>query len=255
MSVISMKQLLEAGAHFGHQTKRWNPKMKPYIFTSRNGTYIIDLQKTAKLVEKAYDFVKEQAANGGKILFVGTKNQAKDSVEEEAKRCNMYYVNQRWLGGMLTNYKTISKRIARMKALDKMEQDGTYDLLPKKEVVKLRKEQETLHSNLDGIADMHGLPDVMFIVDPKKERLAVAEAHSLGIPIVAIVDTNCDPDEVDYVISGNDDAIRSVKLFASVMANAVLEGVQGEQYNPEENAVAAQAAQDAAEAEAQADAE
>lgn len=252
MSVISMKQLLEAGAHFGHQTKRWNPKMKPYIFTSRNGTYIIDLQKTAKLVEKAYDFVKEQAANGGKVLFVGTKNQAKDSIEEEAKRCGMYYVNQRWLGGMLTNFRTISKRIDRMKALDKMEQDGTYDLLPKKEVVKLRKEQATLHANLDGIADMHGIPDVMFVVDPKKEKLAVAEAHVLGIPIVAIVDTNCDPDEVDYVISGNDDAIRSVKLFASVMANAVLEGVQGEQYNPQENAVAAEAAQDAAEEAAEA---
>ena len=246
MSVISMKQLLEAGVHFGHQTKRWNPKMKPYIFTDRGGIYIIDLQKTAKLVEKAYEFVRDTAANGGKVLFVGTKKQAQESVEEEAKRCNMYYVNQRWLGGMLTNFKTISTRIARMKQLDKMEEDGTFDLLPKKEVVKLRKEQNTLHTNLDGIKDMNGIPDVMFVVDPKKEKIAVAEAHALGIPIVAIVDTNCDPDEVDYVISGNDDAIRAVKLIASVMANAVLEGVQGEQNNPEENSVSAEAAADEA---------
>lgn len=249
MSVISMKQLLEAGVHFGHQTKRWNPKMKPYIFTDRGGIYIIDLQKTAKLVEKAYEFVRDVAADGGKVLFVGTKKQAQESVEEEAKRCNMYYVNQRWLGGMLTNFKTISTRIARMKQLDKMEEDGTFDLLPKKEVVKLRKEQNTLHANLDGIKDMNGIPDVMFIVDPKKEKIAVAEAHALGIPIVAIVDTNCDPDEVDYVISGNDDAIRAVKLIASVMANAVLEGVQGEQYDADANSVAAEAVTDEATAD------
>ena len=245
MSVISMKQLLEAGVHFGHHTKKWNPKMKPYIFTDRSGIYIIDLQKTVKLVEKAYDFVKQAAMDGGKILFVGTKKQAQESVAEEAKRCNMYYVNERWLGGMLTNYKTISKRIERLNELDRMEADGTYDMLPKKEVIKLKKEQETLHKNLDGIRNMNGLPDVMFIVDPKKEHIAVAEAHALGIPIVAIVDTNCDPDEVDYVISGNDDAIRAVKLISSVIANAVLEGTQGEQFE-----VPAEEAAEAVEAEA-----
>lgn len=257
MSVISMKQLLEAGVHFGHQTKRWNPKMKPYIFTDRGGIYIIDLQKTAKLIEKAYDFVRSVAADGGKVLFVGTKKQAQESVEEEAKRCNMYYVNQRWLGGMLTNYKTISTRIDRMKELDRMEADGTYDLLPKKEVVKLKKEQDTLHTNLDGIKDMNGLPDVMFVVDPKKEKIAVSEARCLGIPIVAIVDTNCDPDEVDYVISGNDDAIRAVKLISSVIANAVLEGVQGEQYYVDENgnSVKANAEEPAAAEEAPAEQE
>ena len=232
MSVISMKQLLEAGVHFGHQTKRWNPKMKPYIFTDRGGIYIIDLQKTAKLVEKAYEFVRDTAANGGKVLFVGTKKQAQESVEEEAKRCNMYYVNQRWLGGMLTNFKTISTRIARMKQLDKMEEDGTFELLPKKEVVKLKLEIEKLEKFIGGIKNMKTLPAALFIVDPKKEKIAVAEARKLNIPIVAIVDTNCDPDEVDYVIPGNDDAIRAVKLIAGAMANAVMEGRQGQSDAP-----------------------
>lgn len=229
MSVISMKQLLEAGVHFGHQTRRWNPKMSQYIFTERNGIYIIDLQKTVKKIEEAYEFVKSQAAEGKEILFVGTKKQAQDSVKEEAIRCGMHYVNERWLGGMLTNFKTIRTRIARLMELEKMEQDGTFDLLPKKEVIKLRHEKEKLEKNLSGIKNMSRLPDVVFVVDPRKEKNAIAEARNLGIKIVAIVDTNCDPDEVDYVIPGNDDAIRAVKLIASKIADAVIEGRQGEQ--------------------------
>ena len=229
MSVISMKQLLEAGVHFGHQTRRWNPKMAQYIFTERNGIYIIDLQKTVKKTEEAYEFVKQASAEGKEILFVGTKKQAQDSVKEEALRCNMHYVNERWLGGMLTNYKTIKTRIDRLVELSKMEEDGTFDLLPKKEVIKLKHEKEKLERNLNGIKNLGKLPDVLFVVDPRKERNAIAEAKILGIPIVAIVDTNCDPDEIDYVIPGNDDAIRAVKLIASKMADAVLEGRQGEQ--------------------------
>ncbi len=229
MSVITMKQLLEAGVHFGHQTRRWNPKMAEYIFTERNGIYIIDLQKTVKKVEKAYDFIKEVAANNGKVLFVGTKKQAQESIEKEAKRCSMHYVSQRWLGGMLTNYKTIKKRIDRLHKLEKMEEEGTFDVLPKKEVIQLRHETERLEKFLGGIKDMNGLPDVLFVVDPRKEKIAVKEAKILGIPVVGIVDTNCDPDEIDYVIPGNDDAIRAVKLLTATMANAVLEGKQGEQ--------------------------
>ena len=229
MSIVSMKSLLEAGVHFGHQTKRWNPKMAPYIFTERNGIYIIDLQKTVKKIDEAYEFVKELAANGGQILFVGTKKQAQEAIESEAKRCNMPYVNQRWLGGMLTNYKTIKKRIERLHELEQMEEEGLFDVLPKKEVIKLNHERERLEKFLGGIKDMEGLPDALFIVDPRKERIAVREAHILGIPVVAIVDTNCDPDEVDFVIPGNDDAIRAVKLLTETIANAVLEGRQGEQ--------------------------
>jgi small subunit ribosomal protein S2 len=229
MSVITMKSLLEAGVHFGHQTRRWNPKMAKYIFTERNGIYIIDLQKTVIKVEEAYEFVKEISANGGKVLFVGTKKQAQEAIETEAKRCGMYYVNQRWLGGMLTNYKTIRKRIDRLNELTKMEEDGIFDVLPKKEVIQLRHEAERLEKFLGGIKDMNGIPDVLFVVDPRKERIAVNEAKILGIPVIAIVDTNCDPDEVDYVIPGNDDAIRAVKLLTETMANAVIEGKQGEQ--------------------------
>lgn len=229
MSVISMKQLLEAGVHFGHQTRRWNPKMKKYIFTERNGIYIIDLQKTVKKVEEAYNWVKELAANGGTVLFVGTKKQAQDSVKEEAERSGMYYVNQRWLGGTLTNFETIQKRIARLKDIERMAEDGTFDVLPKKEVVGLRKEQERLEKFLGGIKDMKQLPDALFIVDPRKERIAVAEAHKLNIPIVGIVDTNCDPDEIDVVIPANDDAIRAVKLLTGKMADAILEAKQGEE--------------------------
>ncbi|NLN15624.1 MAG: 30S ribosomal protein S2 [Tissierellia bacterium] len=229
MSIVSMKSLLEAGVHFGHQTRRWNPKMAPYIFTERNGIYIIDLQKTVKKIDEAYEFVKELAANGGQILFVGTKKQAQEAIESEAKRCNMPYVNQRWLGGMLTNYKTIKKRIERLHELEQMEEEGLFDVLPKKEVIKLNHERERLEKFLGGIKDMEGLPDALFIVDPRKERIAVREAHILGIPVVAIVDTNCDPDEVDFVIPGNDDAIRAVKLLTETIANAVLEGRQGEQ--------------------------
>jgi len=225
-----MKQLLEAGVHFGHQTRRWNPKMAAYIFTERNGIYIIDLQKTVKKIEEAYNFVKETAADDGDILFVGTKKQAQDSIKEEAERCGMYYVNARWLGGMLTNFKTIRTRIARLEKLHKMETDGTFDLLPKKEVGKLRLEIERLEKYLGGIKQLSRLPKALFIVDPKKERNAVNEARKLGIPIVAIVDTNCDPDEVDYVIPGNDDAIRAVKLISSIIANAVIEGRQGESF-------------------------
>ena len=230
MSVISMKQLLEAGVHFGHQTRRWNPKMAEYIYTERNGIYIINLQKTVKKIEEAYSFVKEIAENGEDILFVGTKKQAQESIKEEAERVGMYYVNARWLGGMLTNFKTIQKRIARLNQLRKMEEDGTFELLPKKEVGKLKLEIEKLDKYLGGIKDMKKLPGAMFIVDPRKERIAVAEAKKLNIPIVAIVDTNCDPDEVDYVIPGNDDAIRAVKLIASVIADAVIEANQGEQF-------------------------
>jgi small subunit ribosomal protein S2 len=229
MAVISMKQLLEAGVHFGHQTRRWNPKMKPYIFTERNGIYIIDLQKTVKKVEETFNFVKDLAADGGKILFVGTKKQAQNSVAEEAERSGMFYVNHRWLGGTLTNFETIKKRIQRLKDLEKMEEDGTFDVLPKKEVVLLRKEMDRLEKFLGGIKEMNSLPDAVFIIDPRKERIAVAEARKLGIPIIAIVDTNCDPDEVDYIIPGNDDAIRAVKLLTAKMADAVLEAHQGEE--------------------------
>ncbi|HHV95383.1 MAG TPA: 30S ribosomal protein S2 [Clostridiaceae bacterium] len=229
MSVISMKQLLEAGVHFGHQTRRWNPKMAEYIFTERNGIYIIDLQKTVKKVEEAYLFVREVAANGEDILFVGTKKQAQESIKEEAERCGQFYVNTRWLGGMLTNFKTIRGRLERLKELERMEQEGIFEVLPKKEVIKLRAEMERLQKYLGGIKNMNRLPGAVFIVDPKKERIAVLEARKLGIPIVAIVDTNCDPDEIDYVIPGNDDAIRAVKLIASKVADAVLEGKQGEQ--------------------------
>ena len=229
MSVVSMKQLLEAGVHFGHHTRRWNPKMAEYIFTERNGVYIIDLQKTVKKLEEAYKFVQEIAAEGGNILFVGTKKQASDAIKEEAERAGVNLVNVRWLGGMLTNFKTIQKSIARLNKLHQMEDDGTFDLLPKKEVISLVKEINDLERNLGGIKNMGGIPSAMFIVDPKKEKNAVAEAKKLGIPVVAIVDTNCDPDEVDYVIPGNDDAIRGIKLILSVMADAVLEGRQGEQ--------------------------
>ena len=229
MSVISMKQLLEAGVHFGHQTRRWNPKMAPYIFTERNGIYIIDLQKTVKKAEEAYNFIRSVAEAGESILFVGTKKQAQESIEQEAKRCEMYFVNQRWLGGMLTNFKTIQTRIAKLRKIEKMEAEGDFALLPKKEVIKLKAEQEKLEKNLSGIKEMKRLPGAMFVVDPRKEHIAVLEARSLGIPVVAIVDTNCDPDEVDYAIPGNDDAIRAVKLIASKMADAVLEGRQGEQ--------------------------
>ena len=229
MSVISMKQLLEAGVHFGHQTRRWNPKMKEYIFTERNGIYIIDLQKTVKKAEEAYNFVRSVAEAGDSILFVGTKKQAQESIEQEAKRCEMFYVNQRWLGGMLTNFKTMRTRIAKLRKIEKMEADGDFAYLPKKEVIKLKAEQEKLEKNLSGIKDMKKLPGAMFVVDPRKEHIAVMEARALGIPVVAIVDTNCDPDEVDYAIPGNDDAIRAVKLIASKMADAVLEGRQGEQ--------------------------
>ena len=229
MAVVSMKQLLEAGVHFGHQTRRWNPKMAEYIFTERNGIYIIDLQKTVKKIEEAYLFIRDVAAEGGNVLFVGTKKQAQDAIKEEALRSEMYYVNVRWLGGMLTNFKTIKKSIQKLHNLNKMAEDGTFDLLPKKEVASLQKEMADLEKNLGGIKDMKGLPAAIFIVDPKKEKNAVDEARKLGIPVVAIVDTNCDPDEVDYVIPGNDDAIRAIKLIASTLADAIIEGKQGEQ--------------------------
>ena len=233
MSVVSMKQLLEAGVHFGHQTRRWNPKMAPYIFTERNGIYIIDLQKTVKKLEEAYMVIRDIAATGDEILFVGTKKQAQESVKEEAIRCGMPYVNARWLGGMLTNFNTIKRRIKRLDQLKKMEENGTFDMLPKKEVIKLKLEREKLEKFMGGITGMKKQPAAMFIVDPRKERIAVAEARTLGIPIVAIVDTNCDPDEIDYVIPGNDDAIRAVKLIAGKLADAVLEGKQGEQTEDE----------------------
>ena len=232
MSVVSMKQLLEAGVHFGHQTRRWNPKMAPYIFTERNGIYIIDLQKTIKMIDDAYDFMREVGATGKPVLFVGTKKQAQAAIKDEANRCGMYFVNERWLGGMLTNYKTISKRIERLNEIREMEEDGTINKYAKKEILKIRNEAEKLEKFLGGIKEMNKLPGALFIVDPRKERIAVAEAHKLGIPIVAIVDTNCDPDEIDYVIPGNDDAIRAVKLISGAMASAVLEGKQGVQDAP-----------------------
>ena len=228
MSVISMKQLLEAGVHFGHQTRRWNPKMKPYIYTERNGIYIIDLQKSVGMVDDAYNAIGDCVANGGKILFVGTKKQAQDSIKSEAERCGMYYVNERWLGGMLTNFSTIQTRIATLKKYEAMEADGTFDVLPKKEVAQLKKEMDKLQKNLGGIKNMKKLPDAIFVVDPKKERICIQEAHILGIPLFGIVDTNCDPEELDYVIPGNDDAIRAVKLIVAKMADAVIEANQGE---------------------------
>ena len=234
MSVIAMKQLLEAGVHFGHQTRRWNPKMAEYIFTERNGIYIIDLQKTVKKIEEAYDFIRSVAADGGEILFVGTKKQAQETIKEEAVRVGMHYVDARWLGGMLTNFKTIKKRIERLSQLHKMEEDGTFDLLPKKEVIGLRAEMEKLEKYLGGIKEMKKAPAAIFIVDPRKERIAIAEAKKLNIPIVAIVDTNCDPEDVDYVIPGNDDAIRAVKLVVSTIANAVVEGREGKAEAPAE---------------------
>ena len=237
MAVISMKQLLEAGVHFGHQTRRWNPKMATYIFTERNGIYIIDLQKTVKKLEEAYFFVRDMAASGESILFVGTKKQAQDAIKEEAERCGQFYVNARWLGGMLTNFKTIqSTRIARLNQLQKMQEDGTFDLLPKKEVIKLQLEIAKLEKYLGGVKEMKKLPGALFVVDSRKEKNAIAEARKLNIPIVAIVDTNCDPDEIDYVIPGNDDAIRAIKLISQTMANAVLEGKQGEQLEVEAKA-------------------
>ncbi len=253
MTVVSMKQLLEAGVHFGHQTRRWNPKMAPYIFTERNGIYIIDLQKTVRKLEEAYMFVRDLSAEGKSVLFVGTKKQAQDSIREEAIRAGAHYVNARWLGGMLTNFRTIRGRIARLAQLRAMEEDGTFDLLPKKEVIKLNHEIEKLEKFLGGIKNMDKLPGALFIVDPRKEKIAVAEARKLNIPIVAIVDTNCDPDDVDYVIPGNDDAIRAVKLIASTMANAILEGRQGEQDAAEETAKAEEdAAEEATEEAAEA---
>ena len=240
MSVISMKQLLEAGVHFGHQTRRWNPKMSEYIFMERNGIYIIDLQKTVKKLEEAYFFVRDLAAEGGTVLFVGTKKQAQDAVKEEAEKVGMYYVNARWLGGMLTNFKTMRQRVERLNQLNRMAEDGTFDLLPKKEVMKHLGEIEKLEKYLGGVKEMKKLPGALFIVDTRKERNAIAEAHKLGIPVVAIADTNCDPDEIDYVIPGNDDAIRAIKLIASVMANAMLEGKQGEQMDEAAEAPAAE---------------
>ena len=238
MGVISMKQLLEAGVHFGHQTRRWNPKMAPYIYTERNGIYIIDLQKSVGMVDDDYKTVANIAAEGGTILFVGTKKQAQDAIATEATRCGMFYVNERWLGGMLTNFKTIQSRIARLKEIEAMEADGTFEVLPKKEVILLKKELEKLQKNLGGIKEMKRLPDAIFVVDPKKERICIQEAHTLGIPLIGICDTNCDPEELDYVIPGNDDAIRAVKLIVSKMADAVIEANQGE-------------AEDVAEAEAE----
>ncbi len=235
MGVISMKQLLEAGVHFGHQTRRWNPKMKPYIYTERNGIYIIDLQKTVGMVDDAYNAVSDIVAKGGKILFVGTKKQAQDAIRTEATRCGMYYVNERWLGGMLTNFRTIQSRIKRMKDIEAMAEDGTFEVLPKKEVLNLKKQHEKLEKNLGGIRDMKKVPDAIFVVDPKKERICVKEAQTLGIPLIGICDTNCDPEELTYVIPGNDDAIRAVKLIVSKMADAVVEANQGQmEAEPEE---------------------
>ncbi len=248
MSVVSMKQLLEAGVHFGHQTRRWNPKMAPYIFTERNGIYIIDLQKTVKKLEEAYMFVRDVAAAGDTVLFVGTKKQAGDSIREEAERAGVHYVNARWLGGMLTNFRTIRQRIGRLEQLRAMEEDGTFERLPKKEVVKLQLEIEKLEKFLGGIKTMNKLPGALFIVDPRKEKIAVAEAKKLGIPVVAIVDTNCDPDEIDYVIPGNDDAIRAVKLIAQTMADAIIEGRQGADAAAAEEAVSEEEAEKAEEA-------
>ena len=244
MSVISMKQLLEAGVHFGHQTRRWNPKMAPYIYTERNGIYIIDLQKSVGKVDEAYNAIRDCVANGGKILFVGTKKQAQDSIKNESERCGMFYVNQRWLGGMLTNFKTIQSRVARLKKIEEMAEDGTFEVLPKKEVIQLKREQEKLEKNLGGIKEMQDIPDMIFVVDPRKERICIQEAHTLGIPLVGICDTNCDPEELDYVIPGNDDAIRAVKLIVSKMADAVIEGNQGQ------DAEVAEEEEEVAEAEA-----
>ena len=246
-----MKQLLEAGVHFGHQTRRWNPKMKKYIFVERNGIYIIDLQKTVKKLEEAYDFMRQVGQDGGKVLFVGTKKQAQEAIKEEAERSGNYYINQRWLGGTLTNFGTIQKRVARMKQIEKMEEDGTFEVLPKKEVIQLKKEHERLVKFLGGIRDMSAIPDVMFIVDPRKERIAVAEAKKLNIPIIAIVDTNCDPDEIDAIIPGNDDAIRAVKLISETIANAVIEAKQGESFQEAPEAEAAPAEEAEVEAEAE----
>ena len=233
MSVISMKQLLEAGVHFGHQTRRWNPKMAEYIYTERNGIYIIDLQKSVGKVDEAYKAIADVVADGGTILFVGTKKQAQDAIKSEAERCGMYYVNERWLGGMLTNFKTVQKRIERLREITTMQEDGTFDVLPKKEVIALKKELEKLEKNLGGIKDMKRVPDAIFVVDPKKERICIQEAHTLGIPLIGIADTNCDPEELDYVIPGNDDAIRAVKLIVSKMADAVIEANQGSQVTEE----------------------
>ena len=246
MSVLSMKQLLEAGVHFGHQTKRWNPKMAPYIFTERNGIYIIDLQKSVGKVDEAYNAMSEIAQAGGTVLFVGTKKQAQDAIKSEAERCGMYYVNERWLGGMLTNFKTIQSRIERLKAIEKMQEDGTFDVLPKKEVAGLQKELEKLEKNLGGIKEMTRIPDCIFVVDPKKEKICIDEAHTLGITLIGIADTNCDPDDLDYVIPGNDDAIRAVKLITAKMADAIIEANQGEIMTDEEA--------ESAEADAEADA-
>lgn len=254
MAVISMKQLLEAGVHFGHQTRRWNPKMAPYIFTERNGIYIIDLQKTVKKIDEAYDFMKEVAASGKPVLFVGTKKQAQNAIRDEAVRCGQYYVSERWLGGMLTNYKTISGRIRRLNDINTMEEDGTFNKLSKKEVLGLKAERDKLEKYLGGIKEMKGMPGALFIVDPKKERIAVKEARILGIPIVGIVDTNCDPDDVDYIIPANDDAIRAVKLIAGKMADAVIEANQGESFDEGEAEAVEAEAPEAAETEA-ADAE
>ena len=240
MSVISMKQLLEAGVHFGHKTRRWNPKMAPYIYTERNGIYIIDLQKSVGKVDEAYKAVSDIAADGGSILFVGTKKQAQEAVKEEAQRCGMYYVNERWLGGMLTNFKTIQSRIKRLKDIERMSEDGTFDVLPKKEVVNIKKEWDKLEKNLGGIKEMKRIPDAIFVVDPKKEKICVQEAHALGIKLIGIADTNCDPEELDYVIPGNDDAIRAVKLIVSKMADAVIEANQGEEMVAEEAAADAE---------------
>ncbi|MBQ5330513.1 MAG: 30S ribosomal protein S2 [Oscillospiraceae bacterium] len=248
MGVVSMKQLLEAGVHFGHLTKRWNPKMAPYIFTERNGIYIIDLQKTVRKLDEAYNFIRSVSENGDSVLFVGTKKQASESIKEEATRAGAFYVNARWLGGMMTNFKTIQQRITRLEQLHTMQEDGTFNLLPKKEVVKLELEIEKLEKYLGGIKDMKRLPGALFIVDPRKEKIAVSEAKRLGIPVVAIVDTNCDPDDADYVIPGNDDAIRAVKLIAGAMADAVIEGRQGSQTAAEaEEAAAEEEAEEAAE--------
>ncbi|MBO5478662.1 MAG: 30S ribosomal protein S2 [Clostridia bacterium] len=232
MAVVAMKQLLEAGVHFGHQTRRWDPRMAEYIFQARNGIHIIDLQKTSKKIDEAYQFIKEASEEGKDILFVGTKKQAQECVKEAAQACGMYYVDQRWLGGMLTNFDTIQKRIQRLKDLEAMQEDGTFDVLPKKEVILLKKEMEKLEKNLGGIKEMNKLPGVMFVVDPKKERIAILEARKLNIPVVGLIDTNCNPEDVDYVIPGNDDAIRAVKLITTVMANAVIEGKQGEAFEP-----------------------
>ncbi len=251
MSVISMKQLLEAGVHFGHQTRRWNPKMAKYIYTERNGIYIIDLQKSVGKVDEAYNAIGDIVAEGGTVLFVGTKKQAMDAVKDEAQRCGMFYVNERWLGGMLTNFKTIQSRIKRLKEIEQMSKDGTFDLLPKKEVALLQKEWEKLERNLGGIKEMRRVPDVIFVVDPKKEHICVQEAHSLGITIVGICDTNCDPDELDYVIPGNDDAIRAVKLIVSKMADAVIEANQGEEMSDEESEAAEETEETAAETESE----